>query len=103
MQSELQIVTRGLHLTEDTKEIIHKKSADLDVLFPRITSCRLTLNGQENGHEGTFEVVAHLDLNVPSEELVVSRCHGPDVETAVNSAFRGARRLLKDYTSRLRK
>ncbi len=103
MESELQIVTRNISLSDEAKKDIHEKAADLDELFPRITSCRLTLKGEEHGHEGTFEVVASIDLNVPKEELVVSHCHGPNVDSAVTAAFRKARRLLKDYSTHLRR
>jgi hypothetical protein len=91
MQSELQIVTQGIQLNEETKGIIQKKTDGLDELPPKITSCRLTLSGHESGHEGLFEVEDHIDLNVPNEELVADHCHEPGVKAAVNSVFRGAR------------
>jgi ribosome-associated translation inhibitor RaiA len=107
MQRPVQINFHGLEHSDAVAQRIRDKAGDLEKLFDRIISCRVTVETppQHHRHGGTFAV--HIDLRVPDDEIVVSREPGrdhahEDVYVAIRDAFEAAARQLESYARRRR-
>ncbi|MHC4101185.1 MAG: HPF/RaiA family ribosome-associated protein, partial [Planctomycetota bacterium] len=81
------------------------EAAKLERDFEHITSCRIAVaeshNGERKGH--VFEI--RIVLNVPGDELAVTReppaqDGNEDILAAIREAFDAARRQLEEYIAR---
>jgi len=111
MQIPLQITFHGIDHSDAVEERIREKTAKLEQIFDRITSCRVVV---ESHHRNTSNLHLkgqpfhiRIDLTVPGTELVVKRdpkdAHvNEDVFVALRDAFDTMTRQLKDYVSRSR-
>ena len=107
MEKPLQITFRGLEPSEAVQARIRAKAQELERFAPQIISCHVTVQAPP-GHQhrgGSYTV--HVDVRVPTGELVVSREHGrdhahEDVYVAVRDAFNAVVRQLEDYRRRQR-
>ncbi len=96
MQIPLQITFRNLPGSESLEARIREKVARLELLYPRITSCRVTVEELDRHRRQGKEFRVRVDLSVPEHEIVVDRDHDEDVYVAVRDAFDAAGRKLQD-------
>ena len=96
MEIPMTISCHHIQLSPQEEAMIRRKANKLERLFPRLTSCRVFVEGPEHHRNGgPFQI--HLDLTVPGEELAVSRKTGQDLATATRDAFNAARSLLEHH------
>lgn len=105
MDQPLEIRFHNLETSEAVEAAIRDRVAKLDKLYPRLTSCRVSVEAPHRQHRkgNLFEV--HIDLGVPGGHLAVSRephrarekYASPDVYKALRDAFDAAERQLLDY------
>jgi ribosome-associated translation inhibitor RaiA len=111
MQIPLQITFHGIDHSDAVEERIREKTAKLEQLCDRITSCRVVI---EAHHRNTSSLHRkgepfHISINVtvPGAELVVRRDPkdphvNEDILVALRDAFDTMGRQLKDYATRQR-
>ena len=91
MQIPLQITVRDFPQSEALEASIRKKAGKLEKYYPRITSCRVTV---EESHQHHFLV--SLEVRVPGREIVVNHVRNEDVYVATRDAFNAAGRQLDE-------
>lgn len=104
MKLPLEIVFRNVNRTEELEERIRSKAKKLDRMFDRITGCRVVVESPHNkrakGH--TYHVT--VEVNVPSEMIVVNRDpqnhDHDDLGIALRDAFAAAQRQLRAYSKK---
>ncbi len=102
MQTDPQIVFRGLDTSPALTSVIHDKIAVLERSFDHITSCRVTVEKRDrHGRKGHHFNVA-VEMEVPGTVIVVNKKPGDqdaheDVHIALRDSFNAARRQLDDY------
>jgi ribosomal subunit interface protein len=111
MQIPLQITFHGIDHSDAVEERIREKTAKLEQLCDRITSCRVVVEAHHRNSSNLhlkgqpFHIT--INLTVPGVELVVKRdpkdAHvNEDIFVALRDAFDNISRQLKDYVSRSR-
>ncbi|MDJ0627240.1 MAG: HPF/RaiA family ribosome-associated protein [Rhodobacter sp.] len=106
MQTDPQIVFRGLDTSQALTDVIHGKIAVLERSFDHITSCRVTVEKSDrHGRKGHHFHVA-VEMEVPGTVIVVNRKPGDigaheDVNIAIRDSFKAARRQLDDYARKI--
>lgn len=102
MQIPLKITMRDIPTSEAIENHIRKKVAKLEKLYPRLTSCRVTLNmPHKHKHQGKL-VNAKVGMMLPQGEINVNRHSNEDAYVAIRDAFDAAGRQLEDYARRQR-
>jgi cold shock CspA family protein/ribosome-associated translation inhibitor RaiA len=97
MEIPVTISCHHIQLSPQEEALIQRKATKLERLFPRLTSCRIFIEGPEHHRNGgPYQV--HLDLTIPGDELAVSRKTGHDFATALKEAFIAARSLLEHHS-----
>jgi len=102
MQVPLQITFRHMHSSDAAAARIRERTAELERVFDRITSCRVVVECRHPRHQQGNLFRVRVDLKVPGRELVVGRdpaAHQAheDVYVAIRDTFDAARRLLEDH------
>ena len=102
MQVPLQITFRHMDSSDAAAARICERTAELERLFDRITSCRVVVECRHPRHQQGNLFRVRVDLKVPGREIVVGRdpaAHHAheDVYVAIRDAFDAARRLLEDH------
>lgn len=107
MQRPLQITFRDMPLTPALEQHIRRRAKKLDRVCHRITACHVVVESprRRNGKGRVFRVC--VTVNVPGEELVVSRETGLDEAhesffVAIRDAFEAMTRQLDAYSRRQR-
>lgn len=106
MQTDPQVVYRGIDASPALASLVEKKIALLERSFQRITSCRVTVEKRDNrGKKGHLFQVA-VELEVPGSVIVVNRKPGDmhaheNVRVAIRDSFNAARRQLDDYVRKM--
>ncbi len=107
MQSPLRITMRDLPPSEAIEGHVRTHAAKLDKLCSRLTACHVTIETphRHKTHGNHYRV--RIDLAVPGGELVVDRDRTEskeheDAYAAVDAAFEGAERVLRDHARRQR-
>lgn len=103
MQQLLQVHFHGLEASDALEARIRERAADLERLFPGITSCRVGIEKESRHHVkgNLYRVTLH--LHVPGRDVVVNR-NGPkdhgheDVYVAMRDSFDAAERQLREIT-----
>jgi len=96
MQVPLQITVRDFPQSEALEARIREKAAKLEEFYPRITSCRVTVEEMRKHHQQGRHFQVSLDVRVPGREIVVNHAHDEDVYVALRTAFDSARRQLEE-------
>jgi ribosome-associated translation inhibitor RaiA len=97
MKLPLQIVFRDMPHSDALKGAIREKAAKLDLFYPHITACHVTLEMPgKHKHQGK-DMGVRLAITVPGSEIVVNREHGEDIHAVLRDAFDAAKRQLDDY------
>jgi ribosomal subunit interface protein len=102
MQTPLKITFHDLTASDALEQHIRDKAAKLEAVYPRITSCHITVEmphrHKTNGK--TFNV--RIDVRVPGSEIAVNRSEDEDAYIALRDGFDAATRMLEDYAQRRR-
>jgi len=107
METPVHIDFQGMEPQETLRAEIALQVAALEKRYGRITACRVTVKdpGQHHRTSGLFEV--HIYLALP-DRMEVNVGQKPDtderhadVHSAINDAFKHARRILEDDVRRL--
>ncbi|MEY3201860.1 MAG: hypothetical protein RIR70_1410 [Pseudomonadota bacterium] len=102
MQVPLQTVYRDIDRSPAIDADVEEKAAKLELFFPRITSCRVTLGMiQRHKHQGKLFNV-RVDVRIPGHEIVVNRDRAEDIYVALRDAFDHMKRQLEDYSRKMR-
>ena len=105
MQVPLSISFRNLDHSDAIEADVRKHAEHLNTLFPRITSCRVAVEGANHRHHTGNLYRVHIDLKIPGHEIAVNGT-GPkdhaheDVYVAVRDAFDAVSRRLQDHARR---
>ncbi|UCF68650.1 MAG: HPF/RaiA family ribosome-associated protein [Acidobacteriota bacterium] len=93
----LTVTKRDVEIPESVEVLIEERALKLERYFPRITGCRIVVEGPGNRHRtgGTYKV--KIDLTVPGRELVINMQEHEELLVAIREAFEAARRQLEDY------
>jgi hypothetical protein len=109
MQTPLEIAFHGLPSSQELEADIRRRAEKLDQLYPRITSCRVSIEALHNPasaqSQASHRWQVHIDLHVPGGKLVTSRephrpqrkYAEPDLHTVLRDSFKAAERQLKQY------
>jgi ribosome-associated translation inhibitor RaiA len=107
MQVPVQVTFRDMPVSDAVEASCWDEAAKLDRYFDRITSCRVVVAASHRRHLKGNRFDVRIVLNVPGQELVVSRRppehHADeDIGVAVREAFDTARRQLEEYARKQR-
>ncbi len=106
MQTDPQVVFRGIDATPSLANLIEKKISALERSYQRITSCRVTVEKRDKrGQKGHLFQVA-VELEVPGGVIIVNRKPGDldaheNVRVAIRDSFAAARRQLDDHVRKI--
>jgi len=102
MQLPLQITFHNIPTSEAVETKIRERAEKLARITDNIMACRVTVDApHKHRHKGsTYQV--RIDLNVPGNEIVVSRDPGlnhahEDIYVTIRDAFNAVRRQLENY------
>ena len=95
MDIPLQVTFRGLAHSPALSDRIREKATKLHTLHPRITSCRVTIEGRHRHQRHGHPFSARIDVHVPNQEVVVAVDENEDPHVAVREAFDAVHRQLK--------
>jgi ribosome-associated translation inhibitor RaiA/cold shock CspA family protein len=109
----MPIVEIAFHHVENSAPVeaeIRARIGDLEKIYDRLTACRVRVDQRASNQNGTIPPVVRIELGIPgTKDLVVShepehlqrKFQRPDLQNAINEAFRKAERQLTDLkTSR---
>ena len=107
METPAEIEFQGITAEPRIQEEIDRHITQLEKRFGRITSCRIVVRGPGETHRNAnrFEIKIHLvlpdhkDVNVDYAPPADTR--STEVKTALNDAFKRARRQLQDRVRRM--
>ena len=105
LQVPLEIAFHNMESSDWAEQEIRARVADLQRLYGRLVSCRVRIDQRAKDLTGTIPPVVHIELGIPGRsDLVVShepdhllrKYRHPDLQKAINEAFRIAERQLCD-------
>ena len=111
MKVPLQITFHGIDHSDAVEERIRQKTAKLEQLFDRITSCRVVIESHHrntsNLHRKGEPFHIRIDVTVPGAELVVARDPkdphvNEDIYIALRDAFESMGRQVREHAARTR-
>lgn len=107
MQTPLRITMRDLPPSDAIEGHVREHAAKLERLCTRLTGCHVTIEAPHRHKTHGKHYRVRIDLAVPGSELVVGHDRSDsreneDAYAAVDAAFEGAARVLRDHTSRQR-
>lgn len=105
MQTPVKVAYRHLPPSPAVTDLVKEKVKKLEQFFDRITGCAVTLEVPDRHHRQGKHYRVRIEMSVPGETLVVGRDPKAnrdhlDLYSAIQSAFREARRLLQDHARR---
>lgn len=95
MDIPLQVTFRGLAHSPALAQRIREKAVKLHTLHPRVTTCRVTIEGRHRHHAHGRAFSARIDVHVPDQPVVVGYDENEDAHVAVREAFDAAHRQLQ--------
>ena len=110
MQVPLEISFHNIESSRWAEDEIKTRAADLERIFDRLISCRVHIDKRARNSNDTIPPVVHIALGIPGrKDLVVShepdhllrKYQRPDLQRAINEAFRIAERQLLDVKEQL--
>ncbi len=97
LQVPLQITFRDMPRSDALEQHIQQKAAKLEAFYPRIVSCRVTVEEARKHHQQGRHFRVAVDVRVPGhQELVANRDHDEDPFVALRDAFDAMARQLED-------
>ena len=105
MQTPLQISFHGLPASEAVERDVRGWVAQLEHVFPRIVSCRVTIEIPHRHQQRGQLYRVQVDVGVPRSHLIAGRTTDDDpahadVYIAIRDAFRAAKRQLESRDRR---
>jgi ribosome-associated translation inhibitor RaiA len=106
MQTPLQVRFHGIPRSEALEQDVRQRAADLQRVFPRIVSCRVSIELPHRRSQQARRFRVQVDVGVPRTHLIAGTAPGADpahedVYLAVRDAFTAARRRLEEHANRL--
>jgi ribosomal subunit interface protein len=86
----------GVRHSEALEAEIRERAAKLEQFYPRMISCRVTVDEFSKRHRQGRQFTLRIDVHVPGKEIVVTRDHHEDVYVALRDAFDAAKRQLEE-------
>ena len=102
MQSPVRITVRGTDHSEALEARIRTKVEKFEEFFDHITSCHVTVEMPHKHHHQGNQFNVRIAINVPGDEIIVTKDHDEDVYVALRDAFGAAKRRLEDYVNKMR-
>jgi cold shock CspA family protein len=103
MQIPLRISANGCALTAMEEDQIRSEAARLEQYFDRLLGCRVAVSVPHRWKAGgPVAYVFRIILNVPGEDIIVTRQAKPNFRAALEDAFAAARRRLQDRVREVR-
>ncbi len=103
MQGPVEIAFHNMEPSEWAEEEIRARIAELERIFDRIASCRVRVDKRAKPNGMSIPPVVHIEIGIPGRaDLIVShepeylqrKFQRPDLQKAINEAFRIAERQL---------
>jgi ribosome-associated translation inhibitor RaiA/cold shock CspA family protein len=110
MQIPLEIAFHNIDKSEWAEAAIRDHVARLEAIYDRLTTCRVRVDQRANNANGTIPPVVRIEISLPGhKDIVVAhepdhlqrKFQAPDLQNAINEAFRIAERRLSEYKDRL--
>ena len=110
MQIPLELAFHHVDAPEGAENAIRDHVTRLERIFGRLTGCRIRVDQRNQNQNGTIPPVVHIEIAVPGhDDIVVAhepdhlqrRFQTPDLNNAINEAFRIAERRLSKFKSKL--
>jgi len=110
MQIEPEIAFRNIASSESIEEAIREHIARLELIYRRMTTCRVQVDQRNRNTSETIPPVVHIEISLPGhKDIVVAHEPGhlqrkfqtPDLRNAINEAFRIAETRLAKYKDKL--
>ncbi len=111
MQIPAEISFHNIQHSDWVEETIREKIARLEKLFDRLVTCRVRVERRATGSANSVPPVVRIEIGVPGrKDLIVAhepehlqnKFADPDMQNAINEAFRIAERQLLDFKEQLR-
>jgi ribosomal subunit interface protein len=105
MEKPVQIAFHGITPSDDITREVEERARKLERYFDRIVGCKVAIECPSRRHHRGKHIRVRVELTVPGKKLVVGRdpvqstLH-EDLGSALDSAFREARRQLEDHARR---
>jgi ribosome-associated translation inhibitor RaiA len=105
LQVPLEIAFHNLESSQAVEQEIRARVSELERLYDRLTSCRVRIDQRAKDLTGAIPPVVRIEMGIPGHgEVVVShepdrllrKYQRPDLQNAINEAFRIAERRLLD-------
>jgi ribosome-associated translation inhibitor RaiA len=109
MQVPLEISFHNLDSSEWVEREIRARVDDLERIYSRLTSCRVHVDQRARNESGKIPPVVRIELGIPGQrDLAVThepehlqrKFQSPDIQNAINEAFRIAERRLRELKER---
>jgi ribosome-associated translation inhibitor RaiA/cold shock CspA family protein len=109
MQVPLEISFHNLDSSEWVEREIRARVDDLERIYSRLTSCRVHVDQRARNESGKIPPVVRIELGIPGQrDLAVThepdhlqrKFQSPDIQNAINEAFRIAERRLREIKER---
>lgn len=98
----LRLAVHNTALNQPERAAIDRRVRRLERLFGRMTDCRVTIDvPQRRRRTDRTRYHVRLALSVPLGAIAIDRQPRETLRTALDDAFRAARRRLRDYADRL--
>jgi ribosome-associated translation inhibitor RaiA/cold shock CspA family protein len=110
MQIPLEIAFHNIEKSDWAEAAIRDHVARLEEIYDRLTTCRVRVDQRANNSHGTIPPVVRIEISLPGhKDIVVAhepdhlqrKFQTPDLQNAINEAFRIAERQLSEYKDRL--
>ncbi len=110
MQVPLEIAFHNIERSDKAESEIRDHVARLEDIYDRLTSCRVRVDQRANNSTQTIPPVVRIEIGVPGfKDIVVAheperlqrKFQRPDLNNAINEAFRIAARQLSEFKERL--
>lgn len=107
MRSTLQISWKNVPQSPAVEDLIRRKVAWLEKLYPQLVHCRIAVESPDHKHHQGNHYLVRIDLGVPGSELVAgadpaAQHREEDLYAAVQKSFDVARRRLQDFSRKQR-
>lgn len=111
MQVPLEIAFHNMKSSDWAEQEIRARVSDLESIYDRLTSCRVRVDQRATNANDTIPPVVRIEMGIPGrKDLVVAhepdrlqqKYQRPDLQKAINEAFRIAERQLRDYKDKLK-
>lgn len=94
---QLEIQRGTVPLTGEAEAYIRERADHLDTFYPRILTCRVTLEAPVTHHRQGGPYRVRIDLDVPGKVIAVNHRQAEDLHVAIRKAFEAAQRQLEDF------